>query len=64
MSAARLSRLAGDYCEWEDGTGGVDWVPKSWAALNLPKRQPRRRDVTKDTALPPLKLPVFHAGKK
>jgi hypothetical protein len=66
MSAARLSRLEADYCESAHAPdhGGVDWVPKSWAALNLPKRQPRRRDVTEDAGLPPLSLPVFKAGKK
>ncbi|KAL2022075.1 hypothetical protein VTK56DRAFT_6119 [Thermocarpiscus australiensis] len=65
MSAARLSRLAGDYCEWEHAAeyGGLDWVPKGWADLKLPKRQPRR-DESKGAALPPLDLPAFSAGKK
>ncbi|KAK3373916.1 hypothetical protein B0T24DRAFT_679302 [Lasiosphaeria ovina] len=66
IPAARLSLLARDYVESELAVdhGGVDWVPKAWAELKLPKRQQPRHDKPKAAKLPPLKLPRFTVGKK
>ncbi|KAK0630858.1 hypothetical protein B0T17DRAFT_616462 [Bombardia bombarda] len=63
MSADRVKLIKDDYIESPDAVdhGGVDWVPKSWADLKLPKRQSR---VNEDASLPTLTFPVFNAGSK